>query len=197
MAPHRLVVGRGAVHAAELAGGYPPLRFAAVLIALGLAVMQVMSQEQMLRRRMRRAREPSSSKRVLPGAAMIAAFALAAPLALGLAWAPRPSVFVAVTVLGWLTTFVLAILQRILPFLASVHAKPAGKAPPLVSSLTPAAPLRVHLVAHCAGVVTLAIGLALDSTPTVRAGALLGLAGAIAFGVFLAGVLRRAALSPP
>src|SRR5262249_37626806 len=50
---------------------------------------------------------------------------------------------------GWLLTFLLGVLQRILPFLVPMHAsRAAGGAPPLMSQLAAAWPLRLHAACH-------------------------------------------------
>jgi len=96
---------------------------------------------------------------------------------------------------GWLLTFLLAILQRIVPFLASMHtaqAKPRGKGlPPTPSALTAERPLAIHFTCHLAALALLAIAIAADSAFTVRAAAAIGTAGALAFGAFFAIAMRR------
>lgn len=95
-------------------------------------------------------------------------------------------------IFGWLLTFLLGILQRIMPFLASMHAaKAKGGLPPLLSELGAARPLEVHAVGHGLAVGLAALGIALDQVVLVRLGASAGLAGAIAFAVFAAGVIVR------
>lgn len=186
-------LGTGALFlAAQLAGPVEATGVSAVA-GFALAVVHVVEMERALARRLRKTVEPFLVEARLAWGGMILTFASGAALAFG-APGVTPAVFVAIAVLGWLATFVLAILQRILPFLASVHAKEPGKAPPLVSALTPRLPQRVHLVSHGAGVVLLVVGLAIDSTLVVRAGALLGLVGALAFVAFYVGVVSRARL---
>jgi hypothetical protein len=92
---------------------------------------------------------------------------------------------------GWLLSFLLGILQRIVPFLASMHAVPGRRRPPTPSSLTAERPLSIHFVCHLAALGLLAAGVLADSPRTAFAGALLGSAGALAFGTFFAIVVRR------
>ncbi len=92
---------------------------------------------------------------------------------------------------GWLLTFLMGIMQRILPFLASMHAaKVSGKAP-LVSKLSAGAPLRVHAICHGVALLLLAGGILLDSGLAIALGAAVGLAGALAFAWFAWQLLRR------
>jgi len=96
--------------------------------------------------------------------------------------------FTVLLVPGWLLTFLLGVLQRIVPFLASVH---AGSRAPLASALSPQAPLAAHRVLHFAALAGLLAGVALDASWLVQAAAAAGLAGALAFAAFFAGVLSR------
>ncbi|MDP1647015.1 MAG: hypothetical protein Q8M01_02270 [Rubrivivax sp.] len=96
---------------------------------------------------------------------------------------------------GWLLSFLFGVLQRILPFLASMHAARGQKRPPTPSALTLDRPLAWHLACHVAALAllaaaTLAAAPAL-ATALARAAALVGLAGALSFGTFFAVLLRR------
>ena len=121
---------------------------------------------------------------------------LAAPLAglaaiYGLAGPNGPTLF-GFFLLGWLLTFLLGILQRILPFLASMHATgAAGGGPPLMSELAASAPLRVHAACHAIALALVAVALAMDMLPVMVVGAAVGLAGALSFAWFTTGVLRH------
>ncbi len=97
---------------------------------------------------------------------------------------------------GWLLTFLLGILQRIMPFLASMHAAGKGGMPPLLSELTAETPLRLHALCHGVAVLAVAAGIVLGSVPLVRIGAVSGLAGAVSFAVFAAFILFRLRRAP-
>ena len=96
---------------------------------------------------------------------------------------------------GWLLTFLLAILQRIVPFLASMHAgqvKMRGKGlPPTPSALTAERPLAIHCACHLAALALLALAIAFGSVLALRVAAATGAAGALAYGAFFVTVLRR------
>lgn len=85
---------------------------------------------------------------------------------------------------GWLLTFLAAVLQRIMPFLATMHAAGKSGRPPLVSELSSALPLQIHAVLHLAAIPLIAAGIVLEMALPVRIGAAAGLVGAGAFGVF-------------
>jgi hypothetical protein len=92
---------------------------------------------------------------------------------------------------GWLLTFLLGVLQRILPFLASMHVTQPRGSPPLISEIAAAWPLKVHTACHSAALATIAAAIILDHAMLTRLGAAVGLVGATAFAWFTADVLRR------
>jgi hypothetical protein len=98
---------------------------------------------------------------------------------------------------GWLLTFLLGVLQRILPFLASMHAtRSAHGAPPLLSELAATWPLQVHAACHGGALVLLATAIVVDAALLVRIGATVGLVGALAFAWFTADIIRRVVTAP-
>jgi hypothetical protein len=103
-----------------------------------------------------------------------------------------PTLFGFLLINGWLLTFLLGVLQRILPFLASMHAtRAAGGAPPLMSELAASAPLKLHAACHGVAFVLIALAIAADLGALMAIGAAIGLAGALAFAWFTADVTRR------
>lgn len=95
---------------------------------------------------------------------------------------------------GWLLTFLLGILQRILPFLASMHARPsAGGGPVLMSELAASAPLKLHAACHAAALLILATAIAFDIAALAFAGAAIGFIGAVAFAWFAGQITWRVA----
>jgi hypothetical protein len=114
----------------------------------------------------------------------------------GLAGSSGPTLFGFLLIAGWLLTFLLGVLQRILPFLASMHAsRSTGTGPPLLSELAAAAPLKLHALCHGAALAVLALSITLDSTWLVRIGGAIALVGALAFAWFTTDVTRRLAYS--
>ncbi|MFV0514828.1 MAG: hypothetical protein ACK5MY_14560 [Jhaorihella sp.] len=95
-----------------------------------------------------------------------------------------PALFGFVLLAGWLLTFLTGVLQRIIPFLASMHAAGKSGMPPLLSELTAENALKVHSVCHFAALAVCGVGIVLDLGLAIRAGAAIGMAGAIGFAVF-------------
>ncbi|PPQ36407.1 hypothetical protein SAMN06265338_1095 [Rhodoblastus acidophilus] len=108
-------------------------------------------------------------------------------------WGPGGTLFGLVALGGWLMTFLFAILQRIAPFLASMHVSRTGGGPALLSDFSAAAPLKVHACCHFAALAGLALAIVLDNAPLAALAACVGLAGALAFGLFLAGIVKTLA----
>jgi hypothetical protein len=104
---------------------------------------------------------------------------------------PRAPEAFGFALLAWLLTFVLGMLQRILPFLAALHAASGKRRGPTASMLTHAAALKLHFHCHLGALAGFALALALDSPLLARAAALVGLAGASAFGAFHLHLLRK------
>lgn len=88
---------------------------------------------------------------------------------------------------GWLLTFLMGIFQRIIPFLATMHAGGgAGSAPLTVADLNSPKALNIHAWCHGCAVAVVAAGIAIDSPLAVAAGAGIGVVGAGAFLYFAA-----------
>ena len=100
-----------------------------------------------------------------------------------------PALFGFIILAGWLLTFLTGILQRIMPFLASMHAADASGMPPLLSDLTAQTPLKIHAVCHFTALVLCSIGIVLEWSILIETGAIIGVIGSIAFLVFAAGVI--------
>jgi len=118
-----------------------------------------------------------------------AAAALAAPDG-SLAGSVFGRLFGLAAVAGWLLTFLLGVLQRILPFLAAMHAAQGRRRPPTPSALTLPHALAWHAAAHALALALLALGLALSSA-LLRAAGAVGSVGALAFASFVAVLLLR------
>ncbi len=145
---------------------------------------------------MRRAERQSMRRRLGLSFALIRAGRLFLPAALILAVLMRSGIAVPnwqvlmgfLLVGGWLLTFLMGVLQRILPFLASMHASGMSGLPMLLSELTAEGPLRVHSFAHFGAIAIVAAGIVLGDAMLIRLGAGVGFFGALAFAVFAANV---------
>jgi hypothetical protein len=146
------------------------------LLGLAAALGHVTLMERSLRARLRAPLGPSFLLVRVSWLCLLASLALAA---LGGA----PVLFGLLLVPGWLLTFLLGVLQRIVPFLASVHALSGGR--PLASSLTPPRLLAAHAGLHLGALALLVAGFALP-------GAAAGLAAALAYAAFFVYVLVKA-----
>ena len=127
----------------------------------------------------------------LSWAALIACLVLGLAMALG---APIPNgttLFGFILLAGWLLTFLTGILQRIMPFLASMHVAGAGGKPVLLSELTADLPLKVHAGCHVSAVLLCSLGIVTNSAMLARFGASLGVTGALAFAAFTFLILNR------
>jgi hypothetical protein len=129
----------------------------------------------------------------LAWAALVASLVLALGLALGVPWDGLATLFGATLVAGWLLSFVLGILQRIVPFLAAMHAGKGRGRPPTPSALTADAPLVAHFRCHVAALALLVGAIVADSAAVAAVAAAVGLAGALAFAAFFAIAMRRMA----
>jgi hypothetical protein len=103
-----------------------------------------------------------------------------------------PTLFGFLLLGGWLLTFLFGIMQRILPFLASMHVtKASGGAPPLMSELATSAPLKLHAVCHGLALSLIALSIAIDATWLIQVGSAVGFIGAASFAWFTADIARR------
>jgi hypothetical protein len=110
----------------------------------------------------------------------------------GLAGSNGQTLFGFLLLVAWLLTFLLGVLQRILPFLASMHAgSSTGSTPVLMSELAASGPLRLHAACHGIAVAALAIAISTDSVWLARLGSVSGLVGALAFAWFTGEVTWR------
>lgn len=167
------------------------LRSAALLAGLGAAGWHVQLMRQALRSGMRRELGRSFTLVRLGWAGLFASLALALAIVLQLPL-PRLPAWLALALIGvWLLSFSLGMLQRILPFLAAMHAGGSGRRARTPSALTHDGALRMHFGCHAAALALLGLAIATHSTAVALAGALAGAAGAAAFCVFYAAVLQR------
>lgn len=128
---------------------------------------------------------------------LILALLVGVVMLFGLAVPNGAALFGFLALVGWLLTFLMGVLQRILPFLASMHGANKGGRPPLLSDLTPELPLNIHLICHYAALLFCGAGIALDFTYLIQFGAIAGFLGAVAFAVFSGLVVKRMSAPRP
>lgn len=94
-------------------------------------------------------------------------------------------------VFGWLLTFILGVMQQIMPFLAAMNVSRVGGKSPRLSELARTPPLKIHAVCHFLAMVLLGLGIAVEAEYAVRAAGAVGVIGAMAFMWFTIDVYRR------
>jgi len=93
---------------------------------------------------------------------------------------------------GWLLTYLLGILQRIVPFLASMNATRTTAGEPLPpSELADPRALDLHAGCHCLAIIGLAVAIGFDNEIVMRIASAVGLVGATAYAWFVFLVMRR------
>ena len=158
---------------------------AASVIGVGAAGVYIWLMRTALQTGMRKRLGLSFVLIKLSWAALAGCLALGLAIVLGVPILNGATLFGFVLLVGWLLTFLTGILQRIIPFLASMHAAGKGGKPALLSELTADLPLNVHAGCHAGAVVLCSLGIVLNSGLLARLGAALGLTGATAFAVFV------------
>lgn len=165
---------------------------AAVACALAAAGWHVASMRGVIRAGMRRELGGSFQLVRLGWAGLLATLVLAAWWALDPERAGLPAALLACAVAGWLMSFLFGILQRIVPFLVSMHLAGTARRAPAPSALTHERALTVHRACHGVALALLALAIGLDSAPLALAAAAAGGVGAIALAGFFFVVVRRA-----
>ena len=168
-----------------------PLRIAAVGTGAGAVVLHWRLMNSALTTGMRRSLGRSVTLMKFGWACLAASLAAGLGIACDVPFDGTAALFGLLLVAGWLLTFLLGVLQRIVPFLASMHRAPGKRLPPTPSSLTAERPLAIHFACHLAALALLVVAIVAGNPWFAAAGALAGGAGAVAFGSFLATVLRR------
>ncbi len=173
-----------------------PLRLAALAAAGAAVALHLKLVLQALRGGMRR--ELGRSFRLVRIAWMLLVASLV--LALAMLLVPDTSMlstlFGIALVPGWLLTLVLGMMQRIVPFLASMHKPPGTKLPRTPSSLTADRPLAIHYACHLGALALLAAAAILDSAALALAASVVGTVGAVAFVAFFVILVRRMRTPP-
>jgi len=173
---------------AALAGNKLALLLAAAIGLAGVAV-HLMIMRKVLREGMK--------KRLGMSFVMVRSGWIALPLSIGIgglaAVAPEtfnlPPLFIFILIFGWLLTFLTGILQRILPFLTSMHAHKLGQRAPRLSEMgDQGITLKMHAVCHGGALLLVSAGIVGDVDALILIGGLTGSLGAAAFLWFTIGV---------
>jgi hypothetical protein len=168
-----------------------PLRIAALLAGAWSVGLHLKLMAKALRTGMRRELGRSFLLVKIGWGGLVASLALALALVLEVPIARLPGWFALCLVGVWLLSFLLGMLERILPFLGAMHAAGTGRRAPTPSALTDERALRIHFACHVAALVGLGAGLATGIAWIAGMAALIGVAGALAFCVFYARLVAR------
>ncbi|MCC7325863.1 MAG: hypothetical protein IT521_03555 [Burkholderiales bacterium] len=179
--------------AAIAASGVAPATLRAVAIALGAAAVALYLHQMLTALRTGIRRELGNAFRLvrIAWAMLVASLALALAMTFDVPIDGTAMLFGLTLIGGWLLSFVLGILQRIVPFLASLHAVRGAGRRPTPTTLTATRPLAIHFACHCVALALLFISVMVPVADIVRIAAATGTTGAIAFTIFFAIVLRR------
>ncbi len=158
---------------------------------LAAAALHVVSLERSLARRLRKPLGPAFFLIRLSWACLLASIALGAAMALGFAPEGSALVFGVLLVPGWLLTFLLGVLQRVLPFLGSVHASTGARGTPLISALTPPRLLAAHAALHSAALALLLAAVASGSPLLARTAGIAGICAAALYALFFLFVVHK------
>ena len=169
----------------------PMVLVAAGGLGLVAAGLHLWCMHQVMKARMRRHLGDSFLLIRLAWILLPTSLIVAIVAALGGAPAITLPLFVFVLIFGWLLTFLLGVLQRIMPFLASMHSAKLGRKPVLVSTLTANRPLRIHLLCHGLALMLVAAGLIAKTQSLIQLGGTVGVVGGISFTTFAWLLWRR------
>lgn len=168
-----------------------PIFALGILSALGASAIYLWTMYKVWSRRMRKRMGLSFLLVRISWALLPLGLVLALAATFGLLGSRGPTIAGFVLIWGWMLTFIFGILQRIMPFLASMHAAKIKGKPPLLSELTAEKPLEIHAYAHFGALVLAAAGIAFGLPLLVQAGAAIGFIGSVAFAVFALVLIRR------
>ena len=174
-----------------------PLRLAALALGASAVALHLRLMLAALRTGLRRELGRSFTLVRIGWAGLAASLLLALGVALDIDAASTSTLWVLVCIGGWLLSFLLGMLQRILPFLASMHVSRSGRRPPTPSALSAQRPLALHFAAHLAALAGLALAIVADSPALAALAAAAGTLGAVALAVFFLALWRRMHAGPP
>jgi hypothetical protein len=179
--------------AALAAAGVEPqtLRVVALVLGGGAVALHLRLMHEALGSGMRRELGRSFTLVRVGWAALPASLAAALAVALDAPLAGVRTLFGLLLIGGWLLSFLLGMLQRILPFLASMHTARDGSRPPTPSALTAGRPLAIHFHCHLSALAVLVLAILADSAALAALAAGVGAAGAAAYTVFFVVLWRR------
>jgi hypothetical protein len=171
--------------------GFGVVTAAAAVLGLGRVAQHLRVMIGIVAARMRKRLGPEfllirASWALLPASLMIAA-----ALSLGLLPSNYAPLLIAVALYGWLLSLLTGVLQRILPFLASMQVARLQAQPVAPTKLVSETSLVIHRYGHFGGLAGLAAGTVLAMPEIIATAGVVGMIGALAFAWFAVTVLRR------
>jgi hypothetical protein len=164
---------------------------AASLLGLGAAITHIRAMIRAVAGRMRRRLGPEFVLVYVSWGSLPLGLVIAGLLSLGLLPPQGGPLVITLLLYGWLLSLLTGVLQRVLPFLASMQVARLKARPLAPSKLVTDGPLKVHLCGHLIAVSALAAGTLLAAPALVAAAGAIGAAGACAFAWFALTVLLR------
>lgn len=180
-----------AVTLAGLGAGVAMLTAAGAAVGMLAAAQHVRTMGAVVAKRLRRRMGPEF---ILIGASWVAlllALLAAAGGALDLLPETGSALVIVLVLYGWLLSLLTGVLQRILPFLASMQAARKQTRSLAPAKLVEERALQVHLYGHLSGLGAVAAGTAAAVPELIVAGAAAGTIGAVGFAWFAVTVLLR------
>ena len=185
--------------AALAAFGFAPqlLRVCALALAGAAVALHLFLMRGALRSGMRRELGRSFRLVKIAWAMLVVSLAAALALVLDTPLAGLRTLFGLLLIGGWLLSFVLGMLRRILPFLASMHAVRGSGRAATPSALSAQRPLTIHFFCHLAALAGLALASIAGSASMAALAAGIGALGAAAFLAFFLILLHRMRAGAP
>ena len=188
----RLAAAALAVTVGGLVAGVTALTLSGAVLGLAAVGIHLWLMARLMKSRMKKRLGDSFILLRLSWGLLPLSLLLGMAVAAGLATDVTGTLFGFVLVFGWLLSFLTGVLQRIMPFLASMHSAAYSTVRPILpTALTDERSARLHLLGHVAGLALVAAGIVAGQPVVVRLGAVLGLAGAVALLWFALEVRRR------
>ncbi|MFO1128739.1 MAG: hypothetical protein U1E66_09980 [Rhodospirillales bacterium] len=186
-----IIVGALVLAVAGELADWAPVTALAALVGVAGAAVHIRAMALSVGRRMRRRLGPEFILIFAAWSFLPLALVLAAALALGLLPPQGAPLLIAVTLHGWLLSLLTGVLQRVLPFLASMQIARLKARPLAPAKLVSEAVLKAHLYGHLVAVAALALGTLLALPALVATAGFAGTVAAGAFAWFAVTVLHR------
>ncbi|MCW9034813.1 MAG: hypothetical protein OQJ97_11395 [Rhodospirillales bacterium] len=166
------------------------VQFAAIILGLVAAGMHIWTMNWSLKNGMRK-KLGLSFVMVKAGWVMLIVTLLIGALAvIDTAGDNVVTLFGFLALFGWLLTFLTGILQRVIPFLASMNMNKKGVKAPRLSEMASETSLKIHAVCHGIAVLFISLGIVLNQTLFIQGGAISGVIGSIGFLWFTLAIVK-------